>query len=368
MENLKNLTSLTEWFFQNCPCPIIGITGTKGKGTTSTLIYEILKTADYDAYLGGNIGTPPTEFFKKLTPQSVVVLELSSFQIQTLQNSPNIAVILNITSDHLDYHEDIKEYREAKAELVKHQHPHEFIITNADYKTSRDVAKLSNGVHLSVSTQKNVKSGVQIEGQKIVLKNDGQTIEIMKMKDVGLIGKHNFENILPAVMAATLMDVTPANIKKAVKAFKGLPHRLELVATRKGVKYYNDSFSTTPETSIAGIQAFNSPTILIAGGSEKKSNFKQWAKACMEQKSLKAIILTGKDSADRMEKELNKALKNSKRRLKISRVLLLEDAMKEAKTMTKKDWIVLMSPACASFEEFENYKKRGEVFATLAKK
>lgn len=364
-------TSLTQYFFEKCPCPIIGVTGTKGKGTTSTLIYEILKAGGLDAHLGGNIGIPPLEFLDQLTPASWVVLELSSFQTQDLLRSPHIGVVLNTTSDHLDYHVDQREYHGAKAQMLKQQTPNDHTIYNADYVNCAKIARSSKGHKWTVSTRKAVRNGAQIQGKKIVVKNEGKATEIMLVADVGLLGKHNLENVLPAVTVATLLDLSPATIRKAVSKFKGLPHRLEHVTTRGGVDYYNDSFSTTPETSLAGIEAFERPVHLIAGGSEKYSDFNAWAKACVKHKKLKTIFLTGKASASRMAKALEKAnrpkSKSFRKSLKIVRVETLEDAMCMAqKTATAKD-VVLLSPACASFEEFPNYKVRGERFRELAR-
>ena len=366
---ILNLTTLTQFFFEQCPCPIIGVTGTKGKGTTATLIYEILKAANHDVYLGGNIGTPPTNFLGKLKKSSLVVLELSSFQTQSLTLSPHIAVILNVTSDHMDYHPSVQDYHNAKAQLIAHQTEEDITIFNADYKGSANIAKTSNAQTFKVSTKKKVSQGAELKEGKIVLKQGGQSHEIIPIKKVGLVGKHNLENILPAVIATSLLDVSPQIIGKVVQEFKGLPHRLEFVGTTQKVDYYNDSFSTTPETSIAAIRAFDRPIHLIAGGSEKYSDFKEWAKVCVESSNLKTLILTGQQTAPRMFEALLRAndpkKKSHRKDLKILRLLNLREAMIAAKTYAKPGSIVILSPACASFEEFKNYKERGEVFKKL---
>ncbi|MFA6435918.1 MAG: UDP-N-acetylmuramoyl-L-alanine--D-glutamate ligase [Candidatus Gracilibacteria bacterium] len=363
------LTTLTQYFFEHCPCPIIGVTGTKGKGTTSTLIYHLLKDAGQDAYLGGNIGVPPITFLGKLKKNSIVVLELSSFQTQDLTKSPHIAVILNVTSDHMDYHASIEEYHSAKANLLKHQTENDIVVTNADYKKSLEIGKTSKGKLFTVSTQHKVGLGANIEDGKICIKGPKKIIPISSVKKVGLIGAHNLENILPAVVVAYGLSVEPASLKKTIQTFKGLPHRLELVATQKKVAYYNDSFSTTPETSVAAIRAFEKPIHLIAGGSEKYSDFSEWAKVCVETKNLKTVILTGEKSAVRMLEALRVANASTQKipraDLKILHLLNLREAMIAAKTYAKAGDIVLLSPACASFEEFTNYKERGEVFKKL---
>ena len=360
---VKNLTSLTQFFMANCPCPIIAVTGTKGKGTTSTLIYEILKTAGHDAYLGGNIGIPPIEFLSKLKKSSVVVLEISSFQAQSLTLSPHIAVVLMTTSDHMDYHPNIEDYLNAKAQLIKHQAINDFIVANADYPHALKIAKQSSGTLLTVSTQKNVAKGAQLNRGKLVTKQDGTTHSLMSAKDVGLIGPHNLENILPAMVVAGLMDVDPKTIAHVIKDFMGLPHRLEFVKTLKGADYYNDSFSVNPEAAMAGIRAFKKPIHLIAGGYERFANFTEWAKVCLAQKNLKTIIFMGNQSAVRMFEELKKH--PLRKDLQILRLLNLREAMIAAKTYAKKGDIVLFSPGCPSFDEFKNYKERGETFKSL---
>lgn len=357
-------TSVTQYFFEHCPCPIVGVTGTKGKGTTATLIYELLKAAGYDAYLGGNIGTSPLEFLNLLKPSSWVVLELSSFQTQLLTKSPHVGVILNTTSDHLDYHANKREYHAAKAQLFNNQTPQDIAVFNADYPTCLKIVKSSHARKFAVSTKKNVKEGVQLKGKKIHLKRQGEILELMPITEVGLLGAHNLENVLPAVLVASLLDVSPKTIRKVVQRFKGLPHRLEYVTTRRGVDYYNDSFSTTPETSIAGVQAFKKPVHLIAGGSEKYSDFRGWAKACLAQKNLKTIFLTGNMSAMRMAQALEK-VKPPRKSLKVVHVSKLAVAVAQARKIAKSGQVVLLSPACASFEEFANYKARGETFREL---
>jgi UDP-N-acetylmuramoylalanine--D-glutamate ligase len=286
-------------------------------------------------------------------------------------------VVLNTTSDHLDYHADKKEYHAAKAQFFKNQTPDDIAVYNTDYPTCLKIVSGSRARKVAVSTKKNVKEGAQLKGKKILLKLrrvpsgyheaklGEENVELMSTNEVGLLGVHNLENVLPSVLVASLLDVSSKTIRKAVQHFKGLPHRLEHVATRKGVDYYNDSFSTTPETSVAGVQAFKKPVHLIAGGSEKYSDFRGWAKACMAQKNLKTLFLTGNASAVRMAQALQK-VKPARKSLKIVRVEKLADAVAQAKKITKSGQVVLLSPACASFEEFPNYKVRGETFRELA--
>ena len=364
-----HFTSVTKFFFENCPGKTIGVSGTKGKGTTSSLTYEILKKAEKDVYLGGNIGEAPVNFLDDMKPDSIAVLELSSFQLEDLKQSPNISIVLNITRDHLDYHANVDEYQEAKRPLLKYQTGSDLAIINADYEGSRKFGELGDGKkywYSSTGANKAAagKADAGINGADIIILGK----KVADIKDISLRGTHNYENVLPACLAATLLGVDENIIKKALREFKGLPHRLEFVCEKNGVQYFNDSFSTTPETSMAGIRAFKEPLYLIAGGSEKHSDFTKWAEACAKAPNLKMVLLMG-DTADRMEDVLQDAIQEHPREetLDIVRIHNLEDAFAFLANQTKSGDIVLMSPACASFGLFTNYKERGQAFKTLAK-
>src|SRR5579885_426884 len=293
------VTSQTKLFFDLCPCPIIGVTGTKGKGTTSSLIYEMLKKSGRDAYLGGNIGKPPFEFLDKLKPDSIVVLEMSSYQLQDMDKSPHIAVMLMITSEHLapdrsgslqNYHPDIADYVNAKRNIVRFQTQDDFAVLNRDYPATHESDIHTKGKVYYVSREREVEQGCFVKGTRVVVRGDfvqakskkqkakNAEEDIIDIKNILLPGKHNWENVCAAVMAATLAGVDKAAIVSVLKTFKGLEHRLELVREVNGVKYYDDSFATTPETAIAAIEAFTQPEILILGGSTKKSDFTELGK------------------------------------------------------------------------------------------
>ena len=297
------ITSQTKLFFDLCPCPIIGVTGTKGKGTTASLIYEMLKKSRkdlpagrQDAYLGGNIGLPPLEFLNTVSDHSIVVLELSSFQLQDLTKSPHIAVMLMVTSEHLDYHKDLYEYIDAKRNILKHQVSGDFAIVNRDYIASNESDVHTNGKVFYVSRERNTDEGCFVRDREAIwLRRDGKEEKIIEVKDIALLGKHNLENVCAAAMAASLSGATTDDIASVLRLFKGLEHRLELVAEVKGVKYYNDSFSTTPETAIAAIEAFSEPEILILGGSSKNSDFTELGRVIRDAKNIKAIIGIGKE-------------------------------------------------------------------------
>jgi UDP-N-acetylmuramoylalanine--D-glutamate ligase len=354
------ITSQTKLFFDLCPCPIIGVTGTKGKGTTSTLIYNMLKKAGMDAYLGGNIGLSPLTFLDALQPSSIVVLELSSFQLQDLTKSPHIGVMLMVTSEHLDHHATVEEYIDAKRNLLRFQTSDDFAIVNRDYPASNESDILTDGKLFYVSRERETNNGCFALNGKIIVKKNDNDDEIIDISVIALPGRHNLENVCAAVMAARLANVGKKHIIEVLKTFTGLPYRLELVSEIDGVKYYNDSFSTTPETAIAAIEAFDRPKILILGGSSKGSDFTQLGKVIRESDSIKAIIGIG-DEWLTIKDETGITTQNSK-------ILLVEGAqdmktiVKAASKIAKSGDVVLLTPACASFDMFRDYKDRGEQF------
>ncbi|MGB9911168.1 MAG: UDP-N-acetylmuramoyl-L-alanine--D-glutamate ligase [Microgenomates group bacterium] len=347
----KIITSATKLFFDLCPGKIIGVTGTKGKGTTSTLIYEILKKDGKKVYLGGNIGEPVLKILPYLDKKSWVVLELSSFQLIDLEKSPHIAVVLFIAPEHLDYHSSFEEYLLAKSNIVRHQTKQDFAVINADNQNSCSLAKLTSGQVFYFSRQKKVK-GAYIKNKKIYLfeKLIGSTEKLQ------LLGEHNWENVCAAITAGYLAGVNFKSFS-AVFGFKGLEHRLEFVREINGVKFYNDSFSTTPETTIAAIKAFKSPIILILGGSEKGSDYSQLGKE-VANSLVKTVILVGL-TALKIKKAL---LKGGFKGKIIFRPKTMKEIVNLAFKEAKKGDIILLSPACASFDMFKNYKDRGWQF------
>lgn len=353
------ITSQIKIFFDLCPAKIIGVTGTKGKGTTSSLIFEMLKEAGKDVYLGGNIGTPPLDFLDQLKHDSWVVLELSSFQLQDLHKSPHIAVMLMVTSEHLDYHGDVSEYVEAKRNILANQEPDDYAILNRDYPASNESDIYTTGKIFYVSRERETDNACFAFGDKIVIRRNGNDEEIVKTSEIIIPGKHNLENVCAAVMAAKLAGVSIKTIVHALKTYKGLEHRLELVATVMGVTYYNDSFSTIPESTIAAIEAFDQPEILILGGSSKNSNFSELGKVISEAENIKAIIGIG----DEWE-EIKRQVTSDKRQ----DILIAEGAtsmhqiVQAASKIAQSGDVVLLSPGCASFGMFKNYKERGQQF------
>lgn len=379
VNNGVELTSSTAFFLDQAKCPVIGVTGTKGKGTTCTLIYEMLKAARKDAYLAGNIGDPAISLLDKISAESLVVLELSSFQLQDLTKSPRYAVLLNTTKDHLDYHADRDEYLQAKESLLSHQTDDNVAVLNHDYEYSKYYKPLVKGRLFWVSVKGEVKNGAFVEDGVIYFVAGGgghngdsaaERDEICNVKDVALIGSHNLENVLPAVTIAKVLGVNSGTARKVIENFAGLPHRLEFVEEKNGVKYYNDSFATTPETSMAAVDSFEEPTVLIAGGYYKGLDFDEWAVKILTKASLKTVVLMG-NTAEAMEKELKAAEEKLGEAIGSPTAVLkahdMKDAVKKAASVAEKGGVVVMSPAAQSFDLFRNYKERGEAFRQAVK-
>ncbi|MEK7142914.1 MAG: UDP-N-acetylmuramoyl-L-alanine--D-glutamate ligase [Patescibacteria group bacterium] len=382
------ISSQTKLFFELCPCPIIGVTGTKGKGTTASLIYDILmrkseilnpkfqtrlafgeprransklKILNSKIYLGGNIGNPPIEFLEKLTKNDIVILELSSFQLQDLDCSPHIAVVLDIKIDHLDYHRDEKEYIEAKRNLVRFQTKKDFAAINADYFTSIEFASLTKGKVYWFSRRKSVDQGTFWQDKNLILRINDQDISIIKADQIKLLGEHNLENAAAAALAGFLAAAEINTIKNAIIDFKGLKHRLEFIRVLDGVSFYNDSYSTTPETTIAAIRSFKQPIILLVGGSDKRADYNFLIQE-IEKSSVRIVINIGQTGKKIIEKI---TLPNIEI---FNKIHTLEQAVNLAVQKSKKGEVILLSPASASFDQFQNYQQRGEIFKSLVNK
>ncbi|MFH1661943.1 MAG: UDP-N-acetylmuramoyl-L-alanine--D-glutamate ligase [Candidatus Falkowbacteria bacterium] len=349
------ISSPMKLFFELCPTKnIIGVTGTKGKGTTASLIYEILKLSKKRIFLGGNIGIAPFEFINKIKKDDWVVLELSSFQLEDMDASPHIAVITNFSREHLapadpnnpNYHKSMRGYWEAKANIFRWQKTNDYFIINKNFQ-------------FSIFNFQSISNVSIFNFQKLYKKNYKSNPIFFTSSDLPsrLIGEHNKENIAAAVEVAKIVGVKNEIIKKAVANFKGLEHRLEFVKEIKNIKYYNDSFATIPESTITALKSFSNNIILLAGGAEKKSDFKKLAREI--KKRVKFIILLNGKATPRLKKEILKAGYNKDG---IKLVYNIKDAVKIAKQNAEKGDVVLLSPACASFGMFKNYKERGEKF------
>ena len=365
IEHIK-VTSVTKFFMDQCPCPVIGVSGTKGKGTTCTLIHNILKSDGRDAHLGGNIGTPPVEFLDDLEADSIVVLEMSSFQLQDALKSPHYAVLLNTTEDHLDYHADVGEYRAAKEGLLTHQNENGLAVLNKDYDYAKQYESLVKGRMYWVSVEGKV-DGAYVEDGVIYWQGE----EVCKVEDVALLGSHNLENILPAVAICSELGISRELIGEEIRAFEGLPHHLEFVRELRGIKYYNDSFSTNDMTCMAAVDSFDESMILICGGFDKGLDYGDWATKILTKINLHVVILIG-DTADKMEEALIEAEEQLGEAMgsptKVLRRDSLEDCVVDAMAESEDEGVVVFSPAASSFDSYKNYKERGKQFMREVKK
>jgi len=352
-------TTATNIFLSNTKGKVIGITGTKGKSTTSTLIYKMLKKEGLDVYFGGNIGKSPLDFIDSLIDNSWTVLEMSSYQLNDLKKSPHIAVILMIASEHLDYHKTQEAYVDAKRNILRFQNPEDFAIINRDYPASYESDVYTKGKVFLVSRERDVKDGCFIEKDCVWISRDGKKEKIIEINKIKLLGRHNLENVCAASCAATLAGVSKKNIAKVLAEFGGLEHRLEFVGEKKGILFYNDSLATVPQALIQALEALPNTETLISGGHDRGLDYSGLAQY-LNKGQIKTLILfppTGK----RIWEEICKATSEGGRPEKFD-VKTMEQAVRIAAAKTAPHKICLLSPASASFGIFKDYKDRGEQF------
>ncbi len=364
-ETMSKVTTVTNEFFRVCPAPIIAVTGTKGKGTTSTLITKILEAARHRVHLGGNIGTPPLELLaNKILPTDWVVLELANFQTIDVNYSPHIGVCLMITAEHLDWHHDMYEYVQAKERLFAHQTPNNYAIYNARNTYSEEIADSSKAHKLSYEVPPSDKDEPIETNGAYILDNHiyMQGHKLCSVHDVKLVGRHNLENVCAAVAATwTIVGNQPELYKAVLQSFTGLEHRLETVATINDITYINDSFGTTPQTAIVAIHSFKHPKILILGGSDKGVGFDELAQEVVKG-NVKHVIGIG-DTGPKIV-NLIKARDTEK---KVGTTIMPEqvkmpEIVETASRLASKGDVIMLSPGCASFGMFENYEERGQQF------
>ena len=358
------ITSEIEMLMKLTPATIIGVTGSDGKTTTTSLIYSILKNAGYNTYLGGNIGIPLFTKLNEMKPNDIVVLELSSFQLMGMDVSPHIGVITNITPNHLNIHKDYEEYINAKKNIFKYQNKDDYIILNYDNDITRNCAREAKSKVIFFSGKEKLENGFIVDNKIIKKCEDGIRTHILDCKDVLLRGEHNFENIATAIAAtSSLVDIDKSI--DTIKEFKAVEHRLEYVRTIDDVKWYNDSVSSSPTRTIAGLKSFDEDIVLIAGGYDKNLDYTPIAKPIL--KKVKTLILLGQTSGkifDAVKEEEEKENKN----IDIFMVNTLEEAVNLARKQAKVGEIVLFSPASASFDMFKNFADRGNKFKGLVNK
>ena len=358
------VTTEIEMLMKMCPCKVIGVTGSDGKTTTTSLINEILSNAGYKTFLGGNIGTPLFTKLLEMKPEDIVVLELSSFQLMGMEASPDIAVITNITPNHLNIHKDYEEYIDSKKNIFKYQDENGILVLNYDNEITRKCKEEANGKVIFFSGKQKLDNGFIVDDKVIKECEDKIRKHILNTNEVILRGEHNYENIATAI-AATKTLVSIEDAVKAVREFKPVEHRLEFVKEINDVKWYNDSVSSSPTRTIAGLKSFDEDIVLIAGGYDKNLDYTPIAKTIIE--NVKTLILLGQTSGkifDCVKEELEKQEKE----LPIYMCETLEETVKLAHKVAKKGQVVLFSPASASFDLFKNFADRGRQFKDLVNK
>ncbi len=358
------LTSEIEMLIELCPSKIIAVTGSDGKTTTTTLIYKMLEQAGYHCYLGGNIGIPLFDKIDEMKPEDIIVLELSSFQLMTLKKSPEIAVVTNVSPNHLDIHKSYEEYIEAKKNIFKNQDKNGIVILNYDNDITRDFSLEAQGKVIYFSTKEKLDSGVILENETIKIINGEDKIQVINTEDILLLGRHNVENACTAIAAVKEL-VSIDDIVKVLTTFKGVEHRNEFVATINGAKWYNDSIGSSPTRTIAGLVSFKNKVILIAGGYDKHLDYTDMGRYVVDH--VKVLILLGQTKQKIKEatlQELNKRGEN----LPIIECNTLEEAVNEAYKISKAGDTVFFSPASASFDMFKNFEERGNKYKELVLK
>lgn len=349
--------------FELCRAPIIGITGSNGKTTTTSLLGDILRDFDPRSTVGGNIGKSVLNSIEQVPRESVVALELSSFQLQRLRwigRSPHVSVVTNLTPNHLDWHGSFEEYTDAKFQILRDQLPEDFAVLNADDREVASWAARSNGQVVWYGTESSTRSGVFVREETIIYRMHGREQTICKVGDIQIPGPHNVANTMAAIAAALIVGVPTSIIKNAITRFKGVPHRLEAVRTLDGVRYYNDSACTTPESCRTALEAFQVPIVLIAGGYDKGAAFTELAQEMVRR--TKAVVLIG-DTATAIEESIRN--QQSEPMPGILPCESLEDAVSQSRKRAIDGDVILLSPACASYDMFDNFESRGEVFKAL---
>jgi len=333
--------------------PIVAITGSNGKTTTTTLTGEILVAGGYSTLVGGNIGTPAISLVEEAKPGDYIVLEVSSFQLETIQTfRPKVAVILNITPDHLDRHRTFQTYVDAKARIFENQNGGDFAVLNADDPTCVGLASRIRSQVFWFSRHKEQSQGAYVRDGRILFRDAKGQREIMLVSEIPLKGAHNVENTLAAVTAGALVGCSAGKIRDAVQRFKAVEHRLEYVATIRGVEYFNDSKATNVDATIKALESFPANIHLILGGKDKGSDYTVLNDLLRQR--VKRVYTIGA-AAEKIESQIKGAAE-------VVHAETLESAIRRASAVAQEGDVVLLAPACASFDQFQNYEHRGRVF------
>jgi UDP-N-acetylmuramoylalanine--D-glutamate ligase len=342
---------------QFLPGPIVAITGSNGKTTTTTLTGEILAAAGMPVLVGGNIGTPAIALAERAKTDTVIVLEVSSFQLETIQTfRPKVAVVLNVTPDHLDRHRTLEVYVDAKARIFENQRGEDFAVLNADDPICTTMAARTRAQLFWFRRQKEVQQGAWLRDGKILFRNGSQQREVMLVSEIPLKGAHNLENVLAAVCASALMGCAPEKIRQTVMDFKAVEHRLEFVTTIRGVDYYNDSKATNVDATIKALESFPSHIHLILGGKDKGSDYTVLNDLLRQR--VKRVYTIGA-AATKIESQI--------KGVEVVHAETLDNALRKANALAQPGDVVLLAPACASFDQFKSYEHRGRVFKEIVR-
>jgi UDP-N-acetylmuramoylalanine--D-glutamate ligase len=346
-------SSLVELFFALCPAPILGITGSAGKSTTTSLIGQIFEAAGREVFVGGNIGRPLLGQLAHMSPSSWVVMELSSFQLEPLRTSPHIALVTNVTPNHLDRHPTMEDYWAAKGQILAHQSPNDWAVLNAD--DAWTLRYRPRGRVLRFSLEGAVE-GAYLAGEQLMLLAQ----PLLDVQEVQLRGRHNLANVLAAAAAAHAAGIEREPIQVAVRAFRGVAHRLQTVAERGGVLFVDDSIATAPERSIAALRAYDEPLVLIAGGRDKHLPMQEWAELIVRR--VKHVVLLG-EMSELVEQAVRAADPSY---TWISRAATMNDAVAQAAQVATSGDVVLLSPGGTSYDMYADFEQRGRDFARAA--
>ena len=358
----KRVTSLVNIFFDVAPGRIVGVTGTKGKSTTTSAIYAVLRDAGFDAVLGGNIGIPLLSCLDGATETTTFVVELSSFQLSDLERSPHIAVVQNVVREHLDYHGTFETYVAAKANIARHQGPDDVVIFSGGHEIPRMIAAQSPGTRLAFGPERGSDSVCYVEDGWLVHRAGGAETPVLPVGDVPLAGRHNLLNVMPAIVVGRLLGVDTAAIAASIRSMEALPHRLQLVHEWQGRRFYNDSLSTVPEAAMAALAAFQDrPIVLLAGGHDRGQEWTDLARAVAEANVLAVVLLP------RGDRDLFTAIERAcaEAGTPVPALLAAEsmpEAVRCAIEASQPGSAVLLSPAAASFGAFRDYEDRGNQF------
>lgn len=355
------VTSEMELFFELCPCPVFAVTGSDGKTTTTTLICEMLTRQGFKCHKGGNIGTPLLPVIHQIACSDLAVVELSSFQLHDMKCSPDVAVITNLSPNHLDYHTDFAEYIDAKANIFRHQTPNDRLVYNSGNAATVGLITDAPGTRVAFHWEKTDGCCVYCRDGIVCYVDGSGEREVLKTSDIRLPGKHNIENYMAAI-AAVMDYVDPENIVAVAREFGGVEHRIEFVREVCGVCYYNDSIASSPTRAAAGLMSFDKQLVLIAGGYDKNLDYTAFGTLVCER--VKHLILLGA-TAQKILDAVTSSPIYTPDTLKITRCEDLEQAVKAAAAASKKGDIVMLSPASASFDQFKNFMERGKKFKDL---